>query len=724
MKTGKPRERIPLLNGWKFRKGRARRWDTRRSSAEGFENVDLPHCVNTTDTFQEGIPYYRGGYVYLRKFSGPDFDGNDDSIWRIVSGGFYGTGDVFFNGKKLSDIDGQYLGFKLDVTGHLKPKVDNLIVLRLTNKCGSNVLPGKRDPDFLLYGGLSSEVFLEKLPSVHIGDDFFASSTVLENGAEAMIAVEFPVYNRSGHSREVQVEWTVSNSRGDSLARWKENILSEAGGAVNGRAEMKVNSPELWGPDNPYLYNLTGRIYNDGKLIDEVETRTGIRTAEFAEDGGFMLNGRKTFLAGINRHESMPGFGNALGEILHRKDAELIREMGLNFVRLSHYPQSPAFLRACDELGIMVYAEIASWKSVRTGKWLMNAKRQLGDMIRRDRNHPSVILWGLGNESRSREAYLELDALVKDLDPSRATIYAENHLYRARREETLGLTDVWGCNYELEMMEEGRNHSRLKSVVVSECSNYPNSLRGEMGEEFRQLAILDRDITWVMEEGKASGFAVWCFNDYATMRKKRYFRYSGVVDAWRVPKMSFDYLKARFSKEPVLSVFSHWGCRKSSGGKRRVIVVTNMGKVVVSARDEVAAELKGGFFHELEVDFNGGNLVVESVWMGDPVRVEIKPFGAASSVKLVADQLGVDGKFDIFLINVEIVDEYGRLVSDWSGDVSFDSGEGVKLMFYKPERVVDVSGGRGRLFVLADNTRGTVVLMAKAPLLKSCEVKL
>jgi len=242
----------------------------------------------------------------------------------------------------------------------------------------------------------------------------------------------------------------------------------------------------------------------------------------------------------------MPGFGRALPLPQHRRDAELIKAMGLNFVRLSHYPQHPEFLDACDELGILVYAEVASWKSVRGGRWLSRACRQMRDMVVRDRNHPSVILWGMGNEGRHRKAFQELYAICKELDPERAVTYAENHLYRARRKGAIGLPDVWGLNYEFDALEEGRDASRLRCVVVSECSNYPHTERGNAEAEETQLETIKADLARIQDLQYVAGFALWCFNDYATLRKQRYKRYSGLVDAQRVPKASARWLASEF----------------------------------------------------------------------------------------------------------------------------------------------------------------------------------
>ncbi len=726
MSTRKPRKQIPLLTGWKFRKGWAWKWQLKDINESGFEEVELPHCVNSTDTFRSGVSYYRGRYAYLKEFSIPEVELKEPAIWRLVSGGFYGTGEVFLNEKRLGKVDGQYLGFKLDVTGQIKPRADNLIAIRLTNKCGSNVLPGIDDPDFLLYGGLASDVYLEKLPQIHICDDFCVSSSVEQGGSLARVHIEYAISNYSDDNQQIDVEWTVMDGKNEAVVSYIQPVLLHGAGKTTPlmRTELEVKKPELWEIHKPYLYKVTGRIYDRGSLIDETNVRIGIRTAAFVQGEGFFLNGRKTFLAGVNRHESMPGFGNALEGVLNRNDAELIKKMGLNFVRLSHYPQSPDFLDACDELGILVYAELSSWKSVRTGGWLDNAKRQLECMIKRDRSHPSIILWGLGNESRSSKAFVELGEIVTRLDPDRPTIYAENHLYRAKRSGTLGITDVWGCNYELDAMAEGMAASRLKSVIVSECSNYPNSQRGRIDEELIQLETLDRDISQILKDGRVSGFAIWCFNDYATMRKKRYLRYSGIVDAWRIPKISFEYLKARFLNQPVLAVFADWGSSliDDAARKRKVIVITNMSKVGIWCGDQAVGEFKSGCFHVVEVDFRPASLVVKGEQGKEARSVELQPYGKASFVRLKPRMMKGDGRLDVFEVGIEIVDDNGRLVTNWFGNANLNLKGDARLVCYKDENTADISAGLGKAYVMASKIRTRAVLKVEAFGIQPCEV--
>jgi beta-galactosidase len=542
---------VSLNQGWEFVRSRVSRgWI---NGAAGNCDVELPHCWNSDDTFQDGVEYYRGpgGYRCCFNPDQSDSDLPDDGAcrWHLVSEGFYGTGDVWLNGCRLGRVDGQYLGFRFDVTDLMKRNGENRLGIRLSNRCSKSVLPGKDMPDFLLYGGLSGRMRLECLPLVSIDANVTQiESKVDESGKSAEVDISGAVI---GDACGYDISWCILNADGEtvskcSVGRPRPKAECEAGSIQSHKLKLIVDNPRLWDIESPQFYTAAGTLSLNGEVVDSVSIRFGIRTAEFRPYEGFFLNGRRLPLRGCNRHESMPGFGRALSLQQHRDDAALIKSMGLNFVRLSHYPQHPEFLDACDELGILVYAEIASWKSVRGGAWLKNACRQMRGMVVRDRNHPSVILWGMGNEGRHRGAYLKLYSICKDLDAGRAVTYAENHLYRARRKKTLGLPDVWGTNYEFDAMREGCEASRMKCVVVSECSNYPHTLRGDEESEQKQLSIIEHDLDRMEKDEFVAGFALWCFNDYATLRKKRYKRYSGLVDAQRVPKASAYWLSHKF----------------------------------------------------------------------------------------------------------------------------------------------------------------------------------
>jgi glycosyltransferase involved in cell wall biosynthesis len=260
-------------------------------------------------------------------------------------------------------------------------------------------------------------------------------------------------------------------------------------------------------------------------------------------------------------------------------------------------------------------------------------------MILRDRNHPSVIMWCMGNESRNRKAYLELRSIARNLDPDRPVTYAENHLYRARREKTIGIPDVWGSNYELDVLEDGAAASALNCVVVTECSNYPDAVPGNTVEELRQVEIIETDLKRLEGRPCVAGFALWCFNDYATMRKKRYRRFSGIVDAWRSPKMSCALLRAMFLKEPFIRVVANWAedpaaSAHSSAARRTIHVFTNCGKVVLKIDGQPVATLSGGPHIATALEFTAGELSAEGSLAGKIVSDSIVSSGGSPRVSV------------------------------------------------------------------------------------------
>ena len=537
---------VDLNQGWAFIQRRAsRRW----LSGDGDKResiVDLPHCWNAADDFQEGVAYYRGPGSYRKTFSlGP---ARSESQLYFETEGFYGLGDLWVNGRCVASIDGQYLGVSIDVTDAVRYDGDNTIGVRLTNRCGRKALPGIALPDFLLYGGLSGRAKLVWQPRLRFERGGVSVITRDVMGPSSHADVDLYAENASDRLRRCVTEWRVLDAEGNEQASAHGPELGiQPGERSRTAVRLTVPDARLWSPGTPVLYTMEGRVIEDGREVDRMRIRFGFREVEFRPRQGCFVNGVRAPLRGCNRHECQPGYGRALPLAIHAEDAARIRGMGLNFVRLSHYPQHPAFLDACDEQGLLVYAEIASWKSVRGGRWIDLAERQMRGMIRRDRNHPSIILWGLGNEGRHRQAFERLQSCARELDPDRPTIYAENHLYRARRKGTLGIPDVWGTNYELDALEAGCEASRLKNVVISECCNYPHAERGNAEAETLQVAMIADMLERIRGKDWVAGFALWSYNDYGTLRKRRYRRHCGLVDAWRRPKMAAEYLRTLYA---------------------------------------------------------------------------------------------------------------------------------------------------------------------------------
>lgn len=720
------RLRVDLSHNWAFMKRRmGRSWLS--ADVQPVEAiVDLPHCWNVKDAYQENVSYYRGYGSYRKQFQMPVNVDADDMVWILESEGFYGTGNVWLNGRKLADVDGQYLGFYLDVGRYLFLGSENVLGIRLTNRCASHVLPGIRMPDFLLYGGLSGRVWLQGIPALHL--DRKRTKIHCENvtGGVPVVIISFAVVNCSEWDRRCTVRWTVVDMDGNDVGETESLEVGLKGRNSSGDLTVRLESPgsRLWSPDSPCLYRAICSILVDGKLLDCVEERFGFREAFFKPEQGFFLNGERVELRGCNRHESMPGFGHAMPARLHREDAELIKKAGLNFVRLSHYPQHPFFLDACDELGIMVYAEIASWKSVRRGRWLKSACRQMNDMIIRDRNRPSIILWGMGNEARSRRAYLKLREVARYLDPIRPVTYAENHFYRARRRKTIGIPDVWGINYELDALEDGCHASRLKSVIITECSNCPHTVRGDLALEARQVAVIEKDLARIEDKPYVAGFALWSFNDYATLRKKRYRRHSGIVDAWRIPKMSTALLRARYMDEPFLKLFADWAVKREDSC-REIHIFTNCDTVVLFRNGEQIMSLRGNTHLVQLIDFQAGELVVQGMCGKKTVMDRLVSYTEARRIDIQAEETENDKDTQGTVgMAIRIFDQDGILVADWNGNVAVTVDGAAVLRSYSDEGFVPVSGGLGRVFITAKGEACVATVKASCQGLVSTEVEI
>lgn len=313
---------VDLSQDWSFVKGWPGRAWLRGHRGDG-ERMDLPHCWNTTDTFQLGVRYYQGWGGYRRLFVvPPEAESDERRVWRLESEGFYGTGEAWLNGKRLARLDGQYLGFQLDPEPLLRRRVPNLLVVAITNRCSRSVLPGHRCPDFLLHGGLTDRVRLVGLPRVHIVSSEVRIETVTIAGSEAQVRFEWRVRNASDTVRRTTAQWEIRNVEEALVAQGPPRELAVPGQTqTRGFTETLTVSPvELWSPEHPYLYEARCRLAGADGVLDEHREKFGIRWAEFRPGEGSFLNGPRIEPRGVNRHECMPGFGSALPLALHRED--------------------------------------------------------------------------------------------------------------------------------------------------------------------------------------------------------------------------------------------------------------------------------------------------------------------------------------------------------------------------------------------------------------------
>lgn len=361
-----------------------------------WETVTLPHTTRiepriVNDQWQ-GTAFYRKTFATLPAWRGQRVMLRFEAAMNVAT--------VSLNGQQLIHHLGGYLPFTVDMTPHLKPSGDNVLTVELDNR--DNAITGPKPLkilDFNTYGGLYRGVRLIVKPSVHVTDEMMANTVAgggvfvtypTVNAREAQVAVKTQVANTSAEDRVVTVAQTLRHGSYKSAATLRLSL--RAGETRDVEQVLQVWRPRLWSPKSPNLYTLETQVL-DGKAIDTVQTRIGIRRLEITKDT-FKINGEAHRLRGVNRHQEYPYVGYATSPQADYRDARLIKAAGFDFVRLSHYPQSRAFMDAADELGLVLLDSVPGWQFHNPDPaFAAQVLQTCRDMIRRDRNHPSVVAW-------------------------------------------------------------------------------------------------------------------------------------------------------------------------------------------------------------------------------------------------------------------------------------------------------------------------------------------
>jgi hypothetical protein len=285
--------------------------------------------------------------------------------------------------------------------------------------------------------------------------------------------------------------------------------------------------------------------------------------------------------------------------------------------------------------------------------------------------------------------------------------YAENHLYRARREKTVGIPEVWGLNYELEVLDQARDSCSLRNVVVAECCNYPQSVRGDDGAELTQVATLEYDWSLMADKPYVAGHAVWCFTDYATEYRNRYRRQAGLFDAWRQPKMAAELFRARYSNDPFISLLVVAGANGHD-----LHVISNCDRIGLAVDGAESAELEGGLHSVVHLDGSWARVVAKGFAGEATVRQELRAWGDASSIALDVTGDPMPGR--TIAVDISIRDTSGNPVLDWNGGVIASVDGNAELLSYTGAGEILVSRGTGRVYVQVGRFGDPFVIDASA----------
>ncbi|MBQ8634265.1 MAG: glycoside hydrolase family 2 protein [Lachnospiraceae bacterium] len=672
------RERIYWNRDWKFTTNYCEELSEKDYNGE-LECVCLPHTVAETPFhyFDESIYQMVSGY---RKTFVPEESWQNKQVLLTIEAAGH-QAEVYLNGNKVTEHFGGYTAFSVDLAPQLIYGEENVLVVKVDSRESINVPPFGNVIDYMTYGGLYREVYLDILDKTCIEDVFVKTRRI------------------SSMTYEISAEITCLQLQGDEI---RVTLLDGAGAHVCtlGQSWQKVTGIQEWHPETPNLYILRTELVRGGQVIDLLDTRFGFREAVFKKDG-FYLNGKKFKLRGLNHHQSYPYVGYAMPESMQKYDAEILKkELGVNAVRTSHYPQSQHFINACDELGLLVFTEIPGWQHIGDDAWKQIAMKNTEEMVLQYRNHPSIILWGVRiNESMDDDAlYTETNRIAHELDSTRQTsgvrYIRKSHL----------LEDVYAYN---DFSHKGNNAGCLKKKKST-----PDRKKGQLISEFnghmfptksfdcedhttehmlRHARVMN---AYYKEKDIAGGFG-WCMFDYNTHQdfgSGDRICYHGVTDMFRNKKPAGELYYAQQETEPVLEVFSSLEIGEHPGGYvGDVYLATNADTVRVYKNDRFVKEIKtkDTAFKKMP----HGPLMIDE-FIGDALRTE-EGFGrgkakAVKKVLLAAQKYGMAklplsakltaAKCMVFyrMKISDAVDLYGKYVGDWGGNATVYRFEAIK----------------------------------------------
>ena len=542
---------IAFNNGWLFTEN----YDSGFDSAV---TVRLPHTARE-------IPYnyidcrdYQMVCGYRKAFTAPAEWSGKRLLLRFDGAAHEAT--VFCNGIEAGRHACGYTAFTVDITDSVRLGCENTIDVRLDTRESLNIPPFGFVIDYLCYGGLYREVTLE------VKDPEYIKEVLIENTALREI--------------RVRIDSCCENVVTDIIDGSGRIVSSAAGNAF----ELGVPEAELWSVDSPTLYTARVRALRGGEVVDEKSLRFGFRTVQFRADG-FYLNGKRLKLRGLNRHQSYAYVGYAMPKSIQEFDSEILkRELGVNAVRTSHYPQSQHFISRCDELGLLVFTEIPGWQHIGDEDWKRQAVRNTDEMVRQYMHHPSIMLWGVRiNESQDcDELYRKTNAVAHTLDSGRQTS-GVRYIEKSRLlEDVYAYNDFSHCGNNAGLKpKRAVTAKKNNGYLVSECNGHMfptkpfDDERHRLSHALRHAKVLDA----MYADDDICGIFPWCMFDYNTHQdfgSGDGICYHGVMDMFRNPKLAAAVYASQSDDKPCCAVSSSMDIGEHPAGDiGRVYVFTN-----------------------------------------------------------------------------------------------------------------------------------------------------
>jgi len=662
--------------------------------------LDLPHDWAVEQSFSEtasfshgfktagkGFPEKNIGW-YRKKITIPQSD--LDRIITIKFDGVFRNSKVWFNGHFLGTEESGYNGFEYDVTAYIKYGEENTIAVRVD--------ASMEEGWFYEGAGIYRHVHLQKTNPLHVQTNGTYITSDIKNGY-ADVIVHTTIENKGNYKGAIEILQTVFDASGKQVT-----LETDKGAAPNFyeayvyTTTLKVSSPALWNIDTPNLYRLETQIKQEGKIIDTYNTTFGIRSIRFDAEEGFFLNGKHLKLKGTNNHQDHAGLGTALPDELQYFRIQRLKDMGSNAYRCSHHPPMPELLEACDKLGMLVIDETRLMGI--NDLHLDNVKY----MIERDRNHPSVFCWSVGNEEWAIEGNITgeritniMQGYAKNIDPTRPVTVGISSGFK---NGISSVVEVMGYNYlgngDIDAhrsqfkqqpgmgTEEGSTFATRGIYVTDDAKHYQAAYDRKPRPSFYSI---EEGWKFYATRPYLAGMFIWTGFDYrgepTPYGWPSVTSYFGMMDVCGFPKDNVYYLKSWWGKEPVLHVLPHWNWEGKEGKEIDVWVYSNCEEVELLLNKKSLGKKKMEQYGHLEwkVIYQSGTLEAIGYKNGKKVLSEIqKTTGNPNAIKLTSHKQLLNKNNDVAVITVEVADKNGLHVPTADNNITFSVKQGGKII--------------------------------------------
>jgi len=776
------REKNDFNQDWKFILNDSPSYSTTEYDDSQWRSLNLPHDWSIEGEFSKDNPSgvnggaLPGGVGWYRKtFSLPE----SDSLRKIyiTFDGVYRNSEVYLNGNLLGKRPNGYIGFQYDLSPYLQfGKVRNVLAVRADNS---------DQPNSRWYSGsgIYRNVWLEKMHPVHV--DLWGTSIKTDNVSEKSAGVELStiIKNTTGENKDVKVETRILDRNGLVVASQVNEARVDMKNTLELTQKFLVGTPELWSIEGPYLYKAVTTLSLGVDKLDVYETPFGIRSFAFDSEKGFFLNGMPVKILGVCDHHDLGALGAAVNTRAIERQLEILKDMGCNSIRTSHNPPAPELLDLCDRMGFIVMDETFDmWAEKKVEYdysiyWDVWHEKDLMDHLLRDRNHPSVMIWSIGNEileqwdSTGTIIARELTAIVKKFAPELYVTSGlndpepSNYLYKS------GALDLIGFNYHQETFEQFPEKFKGENFIASETNSSLHT-RGmyDMPSDSIRVWPIRWDVpfyegnpdnscssydncrapwgstqsdTWklIKKHDYLSGLYIWTGFDYlgepTPYQWPSRSSYFGLVDLAGFPKDSYYLYQSEWTDKPVLHLFPHWNWKE--GQTIDVWAYSNFDEVelFINGKSQGSKSRQGDDLHiQWRVIFEVGSLKATGKnKTGETMEAIINTAGPPARIELIADRenINTDGT-DLAFITVNILDKDNNPVPHADNLVHFEVPDMVSIAgvdngsqtSHEPFRANyrKAFNGKCLLIIQSKNIKGNPVITATSEGLAPAELKL